>query len=111
FSAFSRAAKAEWLCLLQRRRMIGFIWKDAYRREEAVDEFDASTVMPQIDPDTGHIDGGDIDETRPRIEGHGRPTVPAGPGRIDDLRFRNTRPICPSAGRGRRRSRFCWPAG
>ncbi len=70
---------------LQRRRVISIVWKDADRGEEAVDEFDAATVMQQIDPDTGHVDDRYIDETRPRAEGHGLPAVPAGPGRIDHL--------------------------
>jgi hypothetical protein len=76
------------LIRLQRRRVISIVWKDADRGEEGVDEFDAATVVQQIDPDTGHVDDRDIDETRPRAEGHGLPAVPSGPGRIDHLRPR-----------------------
>jgi hypothetical protein len=37
------------------------VWKDADRGEEAVDEFDAATVVQQIDPDTGHVVDRDIE--------------------------------------------------
>src|SRR5215469_8392141 len=59
--------------------------KAMIRFTEAVDEFDPPPAMPQIDPDTRRIDRGDVDETSPGAEGHGRPAVSANPRGIDHL--------------------------